>query len=64
MNKRLFTKYVHNETNLYHIHHNLFITWFVIKMDPQNVQIILKNDHKWSCFNIIYPFLFGYNMVV
>ena len=33
-------------------------------MDPKNVQIILKNDHKWSFFNIIYTFLFGYNMVV
>ena len=23
-----------------------------------------KNDHKWSFFNIIYTFLFGYNTVV
>ena len=34
------------------------------KDGPQNVYIILKNDHKWSFFNIIYTFLFGYNMVV
>ena len=33
-------------------------------MDPEYVQIILKNDHKWSFFNIIYTFLFGYNTVV
>ena len=33
-------------------------------MDPKNVEIILKNDHKWSFFNIIYTFLFGYYMVV
>ena len=25
---------------------------------------ILINDHKWSFFNIIYTFLFGYNTVV
>ena len=23
---------------------------------PKNVQIILKNDHKWSFFSIIYTF--------
>ena len=33
-------------------------------MDPKNVQNILKNDHKWSFFNIIYTFLSGYNMIV
>ena len=32
-------------------------------MDPKNVQIILKNDHR-SFFNITYTFLFGDNMVV
>ena len=27
-------------------------------------RFILKNDHEWSFFNIIYTFLFGYNTVV
>ena len=40
----------------------LDITQF--KDGSQKVKIILKNDHKWSFFNIIYTFLFGYNTVV
>ena len=33
-------------------------------MDPKNVQIIQKNDHKWLFFYIFYTFLFGYNTVI
>ena len=57
------------------VHHNLVIhirqfvitqLWIkhVSKMDPKNVKIIKKNDHKWSFFYIIFTFLFGYNAVV
>ena len=28
------------------------------------IDYIEKNDHKWSFFNIIYTFMFGYNTVV
>ena len=28
------------------------------------IDYIEKNDHKWSFFNIIYTFLFGYKTVV
>ena len=48
--------------NMVHYNTVLDITWF--KDGSQKCIIILKNDHKWSFFNIIYTFLFGYNTVV
>ena len=48
--------------NMTHYNTVLDITQF--KDGSQKCIIILKNDHKWSFFNIIYTFLFGYNMVV
>ena len=46
------------------VHFNTVLDIHGSKKDPKNAYIILKKDHKWSFFNIIYTFLFGYNTVV
>ena len=45
---------LHPLYNMVRYNTGLDITRF--KDRSQNVQIILKNDHKWSFFNIIYTF--------
>ena len=40
----------------------LDITQF--KVGSQKCIDYIENDHKWSFFNIIFTFLFGYNTVV
>ena len=46
------------------IHYNMVFDIIQFKDGSQKCIIILKNDHKWSFFNIIYTFLFGNNTVV
>ena len=61
----LFVKIFNTLQPLYNtIRYNMVLDITRFKDGSQNCKIILKNDHKWSFFNIIYTFLFGYNTVV
>ena len=49
--------------NMVHYNMVLYITRFK-DGSKKCIDFLLKNYHKWSFFNIIYIFLFGYNTVV
>ena len=46
------------------VRYNTILDITQFKDGSQKIIDYIKNEHKWSFFNIIYTFLFGYNTVV